>query len=371
MTEPKEHFSIDLNVKVVPTARTLQLSSMFDIPASERSAVHFDVHMPLSEKPWQIGLIVGPSGCGKSTIARELFHSAVVSGYKWSRNHSVLDDFPFAMSIKDVSKLLGAVGFNSPPSWMRPYHVLSTGEQFRVTIARALSEEKQLICIDEFTSVVDRQVAQIASHSVQKAVRKSKKQLVALSCHYDVIDWLQPDWIYEPQLDRFQWRSLQRRPALDFAIYETDRSLWPLFAQHHYLSADLSPASKCFAGYLNGTLAAFNAYIHFPHPRNKRIKLSHRLVVLPDFQGLGLGGLFNDWLGERLYAQGFELHCAIAHPALLHHYAQSPRWELMRTGRMQPAGKNAKPSLGNHANKLSCQRVTSTFVYRAKKEVST
>ncbi|MEV1247900.1 hypothetical protein [Nonomuraea sp. NPDC049750] len=69
------------------------------------------------------------------------------------------------MSIKDIVALLGAVGLSSPPAWLRPYRTLSNGEAFRASIARALAESGDLVVIDEFTSVVDRQVAKVAGMS--------------------------------------------------------------------------------------------------------------------------------------------------------------------------------------------------------------
>ena len=41
--------------------------------------------------------------------------------------------------IKEITRLFTAVGFSSPPSWIKPYHVLSNGEQFRCDLARALA----------------------------------------------------------------------------------------------------------------------------------------------------------------------------------------------------------------------------------------
>ena len=57
---------------------------------------------------------------------------------------------------------------------------------------------KELFVFDEFTSVVDRNVAKIGSLAMQKAIRQSdnKKQFIAVTCHFDVIEWLQPDWIF-------------------------------------------------------------------------------------------------------------------------------------------------------------------------------
>lgn len=40
--------------------------------------------------------------------------------------------------IKEITGLFTAVGFSSPPSWARPYRVLSNGEQFRCDLAPAL-----------------------------------------------------------------------------------------------------------------------------------------------------------------------------------------------------------------------------------------
>lgn len=52
---------------------------------------------------------------------------------------------------------------------------------------------KELIVFDEFTSVVDREIAKIASFAISKSIKRSNKQFVAVTCHYDVEDWLEPD----------------------------------------------------------------------------------------------------------------------------------------------------------------------------------
>src|SRR5438876_1183146 len=130
---------------VIPTPRVQQLRGMFDLPEEKTSRLSWDVTLPLDEKPWHIGLIVGPSGCGKSTLARHLWPEAVRlsapdgDGLAWSRDRSILDDFPDDMPIKEVIELLCSVGFSSPPAWLRPFHVLSTGQQFRVLLARLLA----------------------------------------------------------------------------------------------------------------------------------------------------------------------------------------------------------------------------------------
>lgn len=360
--------SIIVSSPIVQSPRVLQLSGMFDVPPSERSELSWDVDLPLDEKPWNIGLIVGPSGAGKSTVARALFGDKLTERFDWPTDKSVVDAFPKGMPVKTIVSYMTSVGFSSPPSWLRPFHALSNGEQFRVTIARALAETSELVVIDEFTSVVDRQVAQIASNSVQKTVRREGRQFVAVTCHYDVIDWLQPDWVYQPHVNEFQWRSLQCRPQLKLEVYPIDRAAWRVFKHHHYMSADLSSAAQCFGGFINGECVAFTSYLHFPHPKRKNIKMGHRLVVLPDYQGLGIGGRLDDWLGLHLYKQGFEYRNVVAHPAMIAYYTKSPRWKLDRTGFGVAAGKHANKSIHKHNAAVTIRRITSSFVYVPSKE---
>jgi hypothetical protein len=151
--------------------------------------------LPIDDGPWQIGVIVGRSGTGKTSIAKELFRSAYISRFEYT-HRSILDDFPEALSVSDVTKALCSVGFASPPDWLKSYDQLSQGEKMRVDIARALVLEQPLIVFDEFTSVVDREVAQVSAYAISKAVRKSQKRFIAVTCHYDVIDWLEPDWVF-------------------------------------------------------------------------------------------------------------------------------------------------------------------------------
>jgi ABC-type ATPase with predicted acetyltransferase domain len=202
--------SITRSVAVQRTARVAQLEGIFDLPPSQRSEQTWSLDLPLEERDWNVGLVVGPSGTGKSTMLRELWGDRIASGYEWPNDRAIVDGFPAELGTREVVELLSSVGFSSPPAWLRPYSVLSNGEQFRAHVARALAEAgTELVVLDEFTSVVDRTVAQIGSAAIAKAVRRRGAQIVAATCHYDVEDWLQPDWVFQPHVNAFTWRSVQ------------------------------------------------------------------------------------------------------------------------------------------------------------------
>lgn len=341
---------IDVSVtsKVSRSPRARQLEAMFDVPPTAKSTLKWSGELPIDAKPWNVGLIVGPSGCGKSTILREAFGEP--KPLKW-KGASVIDDFAGELAMKDVAAACQAVGFNTIPAWLRPFAVLSNGEKFRVDMARRLLEQKGIIAVDEFTSVVDRQVAKIGAHAVQKAVRRAEKKFVAASCHYDVIDWLQPDWVLEPATMTFKWRSVQRRPQIAVDLRRVEHRAWELFAPYHYMTADLHKAAACWCLFVEDQPVAIAGILHRPHPRRDDIKGVSRLVTLPDWQGLGLALSLVDQLGALYRAKGLELRTYPAHPALIRSFDRSPCWNLeKRPGVFSPPSQQARGNVDATVN---------------------
>lgn len=79
---------------------------------------------------WQIGAIIGPSGSGKSTIAKYLFKKELVNKFNYKAK-SIVDDMPEDCSVNEIIKMFNSIGFSSPPSWLKPYSVLSTNAFIR------------------------------------------------------------------------------------------------------------------------------------------------------------------------------------------------------------------------------------------------
>lgn len=195
------HFDIVKEVKPDNTFRVNSIVNNFDLDV-EHIHEHFTGNIAIEGVDWNVGLIVGSSGTGKSTIAKECFGDSYIRGYEYTAK-AVIDDMPKDKSIKEVEKAFTSVGFASPPSWLKPYSVLSNGEKMRVDLARSILEDREIVVFDEFTSVVNREVAKTSSYAISKAVRKQGKRFVAVACHRDIIEWLEPDWIYDTDEKHF------------------------------------------------------------------------------------------------------------------------------------------------------------------------
>jgi ABC-type Mn2+/Zn2+ transport system ATPase subunit len=331
--------NLAVETAISTSVRAAQVSSMFDVPAQAKARIEWHGKLPIEEKPWQIGLIVGPSGAGKSTILQGVFGKP--AEFKWS-GKSVIDDFDKRHTVEAVAAICQAVGFNTIPAWLRPYGVLSNGEKFRVDLARRLIEGGDLIPCDEFTSVVDRQVAKIGAHAVQKHMRRSSgRKFVAATCHYDLEEWLQPDWVLEPATMTFRWRSVQRRPAINCEIRRAPYDAWTLFSRFHYLTASLHHAAKCYVLSIEGQPAALAAVLFRPHPSAKNIYGMSRLVTLPDFQGLGLAFALADRVAGAHKAFGLRYHAYPAHPGLIRSFDRSPAWAMTKAPGMTSTNNRA------------------------------
>ena len=350
-----------LKSNVERTPKVLQVEAMFDIPAAKTAQTIIIDNLPdLTARPWNIGLIVGASGSGKSTIARKHFGDLVDPQLNWDKNKAVIDAFPASMSVKDVSLLLSSVGFSSPPAWLRPFHTLSNGEQFRVSMARLLAENPELVVVDEFTSVVDRTVAKIGSTALAKTVRRNKQQFVAVSCHYDIKEWLAPDWTYEPATGEFRWESL-RRPPINITIQRCHRSAWHLFSRHHYLDHTNVTSWVVYVAFVDGQPAAFCSVMAMPHGKIQNARRIARIVILPDYQGIGVGAHLMKAVASAYVADGKQMYITTSHPAVINSLNRDRNWAMVRKpSRVQKQGKTStlKTDVTSSRN-----RVTASFKF--------
>ncbi len=296
--------------------------------------------MGLIPDHYGIGLIVGPSGTGKTLLLNRFGHPSKV---RWDPDRSVASHFD---TVDHAKNRLSAVGLNSIPTWLKPYYVLSTGEKFRADTARSLRPGAVL---DEFTSTVDRQVAQSISIAIRRYVDKVQlDRLTIATCHFDTIRWLEPDWIFNTISGVLDTGRRVPRCPFTLAIYRCSSKYWSLFREHHYLTARIHRQAQCFLGFLDQAPAVFTAVLAFPHPTIKKAFREHRTVVLPDFQGMGIGTFFSDSIARLYVHTGRRYFSRTSHPRMGEYRQNSPLWRPTSSSLRRQTPQKAVTEISDH-----------------------
>jgi GNAT superfamily N-acetyltransferase len=150
---------------------------------------------------------------------------------------------------------------------------------------------------------------------------------------------------------------------VDIDVYPVGKAAWRIFAPHHYLNASHMAASSSFGLFIDDECVAYTSYRQFVHGTLKNVKIGHRLVVLPDWQGLGLGMVLANWTGQYLYDKGWRFRAIVAHPAMIHAFSRSPRWQLVTAGAKSLRSSTPSPTL-TKAQTSTRRFNTYSFEYR-------
>lgn len=327
--------------------RAARVKSLFNVESG--ADVHIEADLPIEKKDWKIGVIVGASGTGKTSIAKEIWKDIGIYNPSWG-DKAIIDEVTPDAPFDNVPNALSAVGLGTVPTWLRPYHVLSNGEKFRADLARAICEAPDRLIIDEFSSVVDRQIACIGAGAFAKAWRRSGGQAVLATCHYDVLDWIEPDWVFDTNTGQFYGRSERRRPSIKLEIYQTNWRYWQIFEPHHYLKMPHMIAATNYVALVDGQLVAHLAVSTRPALVEAR---ACRLVVMPEWQGAGVGMRFLNevcqmWLdGNNRYDRKMRTIFHTSHPALASALRRDKKWTQI-SGGLYGSKSSTKVSYGGH-----------------------
>ena len=323
-----------------------------------------------------IVLIVGTSGSGKSTILRSL---GDVKQPTVDNACTTIENFS---TPERGEELLLACGLRSIPTWFREPNTLSNGEFHRFEMALSLDQE--LSTVDEFTSVVDRDTAKSLALSIRKYYdqRGTTEPLYIASCHRDIIEWLDPDWVYDTDLQKLDNRRspfrLGTRPELALTIKGTSPEMWRYFSKYHYLDTSMSRSVHCYVLLLGDKPIGFHATIHSTNRDIHSYWRGHRTVILPEFQGMGIGTKFSDAIAEMYVSKGMRYFSKTAHPSFGEHREKSDLWRATSTNKksrlasylLKDGSIRAMPGYGGNAQiaRRDAGRVCYSHEYIGKKE---
>ena len=131
-----------------------------------------------------------------------------------------------------------------------------------------------------------------------------------------------------------------------------ESKVWEFFRKYHYLSHDLSKAAECYIGLINDEIVSFCAVIQFP--MLKANKMIHRLVVIPDYQGIGIGIKFLNCISNLYDKKGWKVRLITSSPSLSFGLVKNKFWATTSKGRVSEDKKR----------KTTRSRITYSFLYK-------
>lgn len=309
--------NIEMTTKVQLDDAVVHASSAFDFEFDGTYKTTIK-RMPAPPKDFGVGVLYGSSGSGKSSLLKTFGR---ISNPSWERDMAIVSQFQDA---EDAIARLTACGLNDIPSWVKPFHALSNGQQFRANLAMQLGDGA---LIDEFTSVVNRSVAKSASVAISRyAKTQGLSGIVLATCHEDVLDYLDPDWTYNTDTCEMRVGRYLRRPVIQLGVYRSSVQSWSKFAKHHYLSGEINAAAECFVAVMDGGEVGFSAVLPMPSGTLKNAFREHRTVLLPDFQGMGIGVRFSDAIADIQAERGRRYFSKTTHPRMGAYRNASKLW---------------------------------------------
>lgn len=327
----KKKIEVHNRVSDFNSYRAARVKSLFNA----ENGCNFDLEVEADlDFDWNIGVVVGPSGSGKTSIGKMIFGGEnKIYDYHdgWDADKPIIDCIAPGGDFNEVTGALANVGLGDVPAWLRPFRVLSNGEQFRAGLARVVCERPQEIVIDEFTSVIDRQIAKIGSQAFQKAWRRNNPsgKVVLLTPHYDILEWVQPDWVIDTKTKTFSKEHLQR-PKIELDIWQVDKSYWKFYKPHYYLDLPEPVNATHYIGTVDGELACHVVIAPFFQCGGYRMT---RLVTMPEWQGAGVGSKFLNYMaeyalsGKAKFGRKLPAYFHTSHPQLCGYLRRSKKWK--------------------------------------------
>jgi ABC-type lipoprotein export system ATPase subunit len=287
---------IKLESPVYSNFRCQVAANSLDIDVAKKNTHILKIENVVIPEIWNVGLIYGASGSGKTTAIKHLFGENIFQTII-NEDEPIINQLPEHLSYEECAALLNGIGLNSVPCWLRPVKTLSNGQRARAEAVLLMCQDSKFIFIDEWTSVVDRTVAKAMSVCISKFAKKHNKKIVLLSCHYDILEWLNPEWLIDCNKQKFELRKQEdfffsKREKLEFNIKEVSRDTWRYFSKYHYLSERLPGGLIYIYGIFHeDNQIGFQCFANYvPCKKGEKMILhSNRTVIHPDYNGLGLG----------------------------------------------------------------------------------
>lgn len=272
----------------------LLISEAFGVGEGRKNVIA-DILIP---DEFDILYVTGESGSGKTTIIKEYAREHGYSEYEMSDEEKRTPLFLIGGSSEEEKettlRILTSVGLSDAVLWLNTYEELSDSQQARCRIAASMLH-CDVIIADEFLSTLDRETAYPVAYSIQKAIRKYGKRMIAATAHTDLEEYLMPDVTIKGSAFPSRW-SVTRKPydagsnpvlsgvVFEYGTKETYREAG--LGELHYKGKYVGGTKEYLYAYRGSRMVGVLVSTYNMHSGGRRIS---RVVVHPSYRGCGVG----------------------------------------------------------------------------------
>jgi len=301
------------------TQRVAEVAEAFGVGVDE-SIEHVVLDNYEFNEEFDVCYITGASGSGKSSLLRELkqYYNVEDVDFDMDSDSAIVD--LVGDTLDEALNLLSVVGLSEARIFVKRPRDLSDGQKYRYQLACMLYKKQNVLCIDEFTSLLDRTTAEVVAYNMQKCCRRNGVKLIVATAHNDLEEFLNPSTVINFGNDEDEVGTKYREVDCDYnpfkkylEISEATKDDFKKLIKYHYKNVKSVPGTKamykltykerlvgiavysCASRMPSGRNAYFNKFYMTAkgYPRmeavNKDFILGTRFVVSPQFRGCGLG----------------------------------------------------------------------------------
>ena len=131
------------------------------------------------------------------------------------------------------------------------------------------------------------------------------------------------------------------------------------------MNTELPTSCVCYGLYDNDEIIAFCGVLHQPHNKVANIKRVARIVVLPDYQGIGIGTKFLETVGDIYIKQGYRFSIVTSAKNMIYALRKNAKWAMIRYSVNKSSTNEKAIDYKRDTIRNNCK--TASFLYRGAK----